>query len=969
MAQRRLRKIKDASEQDDQEEEPTYEEEEEEEEEDLGYVNGIIKIKNISVRNLKKMDLLGKSDPYVVFKAGDEEKHTTTVRNKLDYDYVNEEYDLIYNPLKMQGKKDIEVEVYDYDVMTNNDIIGAVNVDILPALNKETRVELFLQPKNDVELKTDTDQKLGKVIFTMIYIPEDDYLKKLRQKELIRKKTEQDLVKQREFEEKSKIEELEKIGEEKRRIAEEERTRKEALDAQYIKGVVKFKNISVRNLKKMDLIGKSDPFVVFKAGESSKQTTTASNVTDYDYSNEEYEVVYDPAEMEGKHSIAVEVYDQDSITKNDLIGAVNIDILPSLNNETQIDLFLQPKKDDKEDETKPTNSDQKLGKVIFSVIYIPEQEWIENNEKEQQLKAEQVQEIIKNKEFDEKSKIEELEKIGEEKRRIAEEERIRKEALDAQYIKGVVKFKNISVRNLKKMDLIGKSDPFVKMDLIGKSDPFVVFKAGESSKQTTTASNVTDYDYSNEEYEVVYDPAEMEGKHSIAVEVYDQDSITKNDLIGAVNIDILPSLNNETQIDLFLQPKKDDKEDETKPTNSDQKLGKVIFSMIYLSEQEWNNKKKEAQNNKQRKIGSPSKSKQQEQELKNQKERELKAKQKEDKKKQKERDLKAKKEEKGKKKDQQQEKKQAKELQKLKDKELKSKQEEKSQQEKQLIKQQIYGFNSQYQDENYKKYIERLIKAQYEEEQKIKQDQEQNSQQKDEKRKSRQVKGPISEEAKISDQEKKEKEKDELSGDEEINKDKQIQKRKQRKEIQTAEQKQQIVDEEGQDGERKRNKSKGKQQPDKKEKEFAGKYVKGVVTFSNIQVRNIKKMDLVGQPDPYVIFKLGGAQKKTSVAKDQKDHVYLNESYDLNYDPASISGKVVIQVWDYDTFGKDDLIGVASVDVLPSYQQRVNVELDLQPLKKKVDQLTEEDILQLINQKADKGLGKVLFEILYQPNH
>ncbi|KAA6361071.1 MAG: hypothetical protein EZS28_043403 [Streblomastix strix] len=98
-------------------------------------------------------------------------------------------------------------------------------------------------------------------------------------------------------------------------------------------------------------------------------------------------------------------------------------------------------------------------------------------------------------------------------------------------------------------------------------------------------------------------------------------------------------------------------------------------------------------------------------------------------------------------------------------------------------------------------------------------------------------------------------------------------------------------------------------------KEFTDKYVKGVVTFSNIQVRNIKKMDFIGQPDPYVKFKLGGAQKKTSVAKDQKDHDYLNESYDLNYDPASISGKVLIQVWDFDTFGKDDLIGVAVVDV------------------------------------------------------
>ncbi|KAA6364847.1 MAG: hypothetical protein EZS28_039627 [Streblomastix strix] len=77
--------------------------------------------------------------------------------------------------------------------------------------------------------------------------------------------------------------------------------------------------------------------------------------------------------MQGKHEIEVEVYDQDSITKNDFIGAVEIDnemkreveievwdfdaidssdligvasvdVLPSLNQQIEFDLFLQPKK-------------------------------------------------------------------------------------------------------------------------------------------------------------------------------------------------------------------------------------------------------------------------------------------------------------------------------------------------------------------------------------------------------------------------------------------------------------------------------------------------------------------------------------------------------------------------------------------------------------------------------------------------
>ncbi|KAA6361218.1 MAG: hypothetical protein EZS28_043255 [Streblomastix strix] len=51
------------------------------EEKDLGYVNGVVKFKNISVRNLKKMDAFGKSDPFITFKAGDEEQKISTAKN------------------------------------------------------------------------------------------------------------------------------------------------------------------------------------------------------------------------------------------------------------------------------------------------------------------------------------------------------------------------------------------------------------------------------------------------------------------------------------------------------------------------------------------------------------------------------------------------------------------------------------------------------------------------------------------------------------------------------------------------------------------------------------------------------------------------------------------------------------------------------------------------------------------------
>ncbi|KAA6353464.1 MAG: hypothetical protein EZS28_051009, partial [Streblomastix strix] len=216
--------------------------------------------------------------------------------------------------------------------------------------------------------------------------------------------------------------------------------------------------------------------------------------------------------MQGKHEIEVEVYDYDSITKNDLIGVTNIDILPSLNKDTQIELFLQPQKEKKEEsfknkiETISNNNDQKLGKVIFNMKYISEQEYNDNFEKEQIRKKKLEQERIIAKELEEKRIIAEEQSRLEKERILELEERVRKEALDAQYIKGYVQLRNISVRNLK------------KMDLIGKNDPFVVFRAGEESKQTTVAKSTQNYDYLNEEYELLYDPSVMQGKHEIEVE-------------------------------------------------------------------------------------------------------------------------------------------------------------------------------------------------------------------------------------------------------------------------------------------------------------------------------------------------------------------------------------------------------------------------------------------------------------------
>ncbi|KAA6372260.1 MAG: hypothetical protein EZS28_032213 [Streblomastix strix] len=110
------------------------------------------------------------------------------------------------------------------------------------------------------------------------------------------------------------------------------------------------------------------------------------------------------------------------------------------------------------------------------------------------------------------------------------------------------------------------------------------------------------------------------------------------------------------------------------------------------------------------------------------------------------------------------------------------------------------------------------------------------------------------------------------------------------------------------------------------------KYVKGVVTLSKISVCKLPKMDVFNKTDPYGVFSLGDSTKQTTVAEETLDYDYLNETYEIIYDPLKMNGnremnvsvydydsfrkkEVDIEVWDYDTAGFDDQIGIASFDV------------------------------------------------------
>ncbi|KAA6353667.1 MAG: hypothetical protein EZS28_050806 [Streblomastix strix] len=261
---------------------------------------------------------------------GPEQQQTSVAQETLNYDYLNEDFELIYHPLVMLAKREIEVEVWDYNNTGSNDLVGSVVVDVLPSFKTKIQVEKFLQPKqkslqseseeddeNDSPLGPDNN--LGRVIFSVIYMSEQDWVKKLHDDEINKVKEEEEM--------KLKIElEVKKRQEEENKQLEEQRKIKEKQAEMFSKGYLKFSNISVRDLKKMDTIGKTDPYVVFQLGELQKQTTVAKNTLSYDYKNEEIELEYNSYLNQWTGKADVQVWDYDTLGKNDLIGSVVVDV-------------------------------------------------------------------------------------------------------------------------------------------------------------------------------------------------------------------------------------------------------------------------------------------------------------------------------------------------------------------------------------------------------------------------------------------------------------------------------------------------------------------------------------------------------------------------------------------------------------------------------------------------------------------
>ena len=95
---------------------------------------------------------------------------------------------------------------------------------------------------------------------------------------------------------------------------------------------------------------------------------------------------------------------------------------------------------------------------------------------------------------------------------------------------------------------------------------------------------------------------------------------------------------------------------------------------------------------------------------------------------------------------------------------------------------------------------------------------------------------------------------------------------------------------------------------------------KPIAVIKLIGARDLEAMDLGGSSDPYAILKLGNLQHKTTIIENNLNPVW-NEEFELPVE--NIHQPLLIEVFDHDKIGSDDMIGMARVPIsdLPGRQK------------------------------------------------
>ncbi|KAA6335408.1 MAG: hypothetical protein EZS28_052970, partial [Streblomastix strix] len=109
------------------------------------------------------------------------------------------------------------------------------------------------------------------------------------------------------------------------------------------------------------------------------------------------------------------------------------------------------------------------------------------------------------------------------------------------------------------------------------------------------------------------------------------------------------------------------------------------------------------------------------------------------------------------------------------------------------------------------------------------------------------------------------------------------------------------------------------------------KFIKGDILVEVIKATGLPASDLNGLSDPYVVLQLqGNRNNRTTVKKEELNPVW-NETFILNFDPTiSRDRKIIAEIYDYDRFNKNDMLGSVKIPFIDSLQNLQELVFDIQ---------------------------------------
>ncbi|KAA6356423.1 MAG: hypothetical protein EZS28_048050, partial [Streblomastix strix] len=123
-----------------------------------------------------------------------------------------------------------------------------------------------------------------------------------------------------------------------------------------------------------------------------------------------------------------------------------------------------------------------------------------------------------------------------------------------------------------------------------------------------------------------------------------------------------------------------------------------------------------------------------------------------------------------------------------------------------------------------------------------------------------------------------------------------------------------------------------------------GQYQKGIVEITILGILNIKSTDIDGKSDPYIKVILNNENlRQTKKVKNTLNAEY-NETFKFDFDPKLIKErKIKLELWDYDRFSADDLVGQTTIPLSDLTYQKIQKRLQF----KGVNNLYNQDVGQI----------------------